>query len=108
MATQYDSNGYAIINPIKPMDISGVQQQSANTVNQALAGMDHSSQRLEGLQGMASQYPAMSNSYGLGSIPGTASNPSYNSQPLNTSMPDTGSRGFNPWSLTGEALSRGK
>lgn len=56
-------------------------------------------------------YPTMANSYGLGTsapIPGSASNPAFGSQPITVSVPDTSSRGFNPWSLTGEANARGK
>lgn len=63
--------------------------------------------------GDASAYPAMTNSYGLGTgasapIPGAAANPSYLQQPLTTQLPDTSSRGFNPWSLSGESNARGK
>lgn len=62
---------------------------------------------------MMGQYPAMTNSYGLGgqqspAVPGSASNPAFGAQPITVTVPDTASRGFNPWSLTGEANARGK
>ena len=75
-------------------------------------------------------YPTMPNQYGIGTqsmdssgqgsfgasavsggpagpTAGAASNPAYGAQPLTSSAPDTSSRGFNPWSLTGEANARG-
>lgn len=55
-----------------------------------------------------SAYPAMANDYGLGAIQGSAANPNYQNQPLTVTVPDTASRGFNPWSLTGESNARGK
>lgn len=69
--------------------------------------------QLQQLQGNPSNYPAMPNGFGLGlqqpSIPQNyASSPGFMSQPLNTTMPDSGSRGFNPWSLQGESNARGK
>lgn len=60
----------------------------------------------------AGSYPAMPNDYGLGdqtgAIQGSAANPNYQNQPLTVTVPDTASRGFNPWSLTGESNARGK
>lgn len=57
-----------------------------------------------------SQYPALANQYGLGRVtaqPGAASNPDFLNTPISLGQPDQTSRGFNPWSLTGEALTRG-
>lgn len=54
-------------------------------------------------------YPAMANDYGLGQAQPTSassSSPGYASQDISVTVPDSGSRGFNPWSLQGEALSR--
>lgn len=75
--------------------------------------MQQQQQMLDNYSGNGSAYPAMSNAFGLGSsqstpIPGSASNPGYGSQPISITVPDSSSRGFNPWSLTGEANSRGK
>lgn len=77
-------------------------QQTTALANQQLSSM-----------GDASAYPAMTNAYGLGSsqssaIPGSASNPAFGAAPLTIAVPDTASRGFNPWSLTGESNARGK
>lgn len=54
-------------------------------------------------------YPTMANDYGLGQTsptPGSSSNPGFAQQDISVTVPDSGSRGFNPWSLSGEALSR--
>lgn len=65
-------------------------------------------------------YPAMQNPYGLGSVvgggtsgggtptPGSASAPSFNTTPVtsNQAATDSSSRGFNPWSMQGEANAR--
>lgn len=76
--------------------------QTTNIANQQMGAM-----------GDGSSYPAMTNAYGLGSqessaIPGSASNPGFGAQPISLTVPDTASRGFNPWSLTGESNARGK
>lgn len=68
---------------------------------------------LSGYAGNGSSYPATTNDYGLGStqsqpVAGSASNPTYGGQPITLTVPDTSSRGFNPWSLSGEANARGK
>lgn len=79
----------------------------------------------KGQQGQSgSGYPAYTNSYGLGSTPqppagaggqdqsavsqGMASNPDYLKDALTASAQSVASRGFNPWSLTGESNARGK
>lgn len=76
----------------------------------------------------ASTYPTMQNSYGLGTngatspvggtpanaiqpqaqspIPGNASDPNYAVNSLSAAVSDSGSRGFNPWSMQGEANAR--
>lgn len=59
----------------------------------------------EGLGG----YPAMPNAFGLGQtfqVAGSQSNPEYLNQPINKVMPESSSRGFNPWSLQGESNAR--
>ena len=89
--------------------------QATGNINNAYAGMDQSQMALQGLQNQQSQmtegYPAMSNAYGLGQqvdpMAGAASNPDYATNPITVPVPDTASRGFNPWSLTGEANARG-
>jgi hypothetical protein len=59
----------------------------------------------------ASAYPTMANDYNLGQqtapVPGAASNPDYSTKPITVTMNDSSSRGFNPWSLSGEATARG-
>ncbi len=106
--TQYGQDGMAQVPTLNPWngpnpfaDGSGAQAQGATQGVQ------------QNLQNTLNQYPAMPNSYGLGSQPsdpiaGAASNPDFNAQPITVAVPDTASRGFNPWSLSGEANSRGK
>jgi hypothetical protein len=66
-----------------------------------------------------SGYPAYPNAYGLGNTssftqaPNYQANPaaqsapaSYQAQPVDISATDASSRGFNPWSLSGEANAR--
>lgn len=68
-------------------------------------------------QNAVSAYPAMANSYGLGSpvggpaqtaasAPGAPAPSSYSGASLTVNTPDTSARGLNPWSLQGEANSR--
>ena len=54
-------------------------------------------------------YPAMQNAYGLGSTPSGAGmgSGSGGSSPINISLPDTSTRGANPWSFQGESNARG-
>lgn len=58
----------------------------------------------------AGAYPSMPNAYNLGaqqSPPAMGnSGPTSSQAPLNITIPDASSRGFNPWSLQGEANSR--
>lgn len=72
-----------------------------------------------------STYPTMANSYGLGTqgtapaastatpspttstaSPGNPSSPDYATEQLASAVSDSGSRGFNPWSMIGESNSR--
>lgn len=54
-------------------------------------------------------YPAMANAYGIGSSTSGAGagSDSSGSSPINISMPDTSTRGTNPWSYQGESNARG-
>lgn len=86
--------------------------QNTQQANQNIGAL---TEQMGNYGGDGSSYPAMQNSYGLGNygqqptaIPGSASNPSYQTQPMNVVMPDSASRGFNPWSLQGESNARGK
>lgn len=69
-------------------------------------------QNLQGqLKDAQNDYPAMQNTYGLGgpvapAQAGSDSNPSYDSKPITSDAGSSGSRGFNPWSLQGEATAR--
>lgn len=105
---QYGSN---------PWEFMLNQDSQAATQNTAQANQNIGAltEQMGNYGGNGSAYPAMQNSYGLGNtgqqpqaIPGTASNPSYQTQPMNVTMPDSASRGFNPWSLQGESNARGK
>ncbi len=84
------------------------QMQGTQAANQNISQMQG---QMASYAGDANAYPAMANSYGIGqqpqAVPGQASNPSFQAQPLTQTMPDSGSRGFNPWSLAGESNSRG-
>lgn len=90
--------------------------QASNSIQatnaQTMGVMDSQIGAYGGTPSSTSTYPTMTNSYGLGTssapVVGSASNPSFNGQPITVDVPDTSSRGFNPWSLTGEANARGK
>lgn len=87
------------------------QQDSAAQVSGTQAATQMQSQisdQMSSMQNDGSQYPALQNQWGLGSTPGSASAPSYGAAPVTINMPDSGSRGFNPWSMQGEANARGK
>lgn len=89
-----------------------------NATEAGYTNTEQANQNIGALQGQmgvyggdGSKYPAMQNSYGLGDTgptPGTASNPNYLTQPMSVTMPDSSSRGFNPWSLQGESNARGR
>lgn len=126
--TKNDANGYAIADQTNfgsnPWDtqLSGdmnaqaslnqnAQMNATNLTNQATAMGASTAPGMTTSNG--SNYPAMSNSYGLGSsinsptMPVGNSGNNYAQNPINISMPDSSSRGFNPWSLTGESNARG-
>lgn len=98
-----DANGYLL--PAK-VDMAGAN----NTINSAYSQSQSAQGQIQSLQGQVDAYPAMENSYGLGAmntsagaIPGSSSNPDYAANPWGDSPADAGSRGFNPYSLKGEA-----
>jgi len=71
---------------------------SANNAAAGIPGMQQNAQsQMNAMNAYAqsTQYPAMENDYGLGSQPQAAK-----------ADPGATSRGFNPWSLQGEALAR--
>lgn len=80
----------------------GEANQNLNQANNAAAnipGMQQNTQaQINSMNAYANstQYPAMQNDYGLGSQPQAAAK----------ADPGATSRGFNPWSLQGEALAR--
>lgn len=60
---------------------------------------------------MNSAYPAFGNQYGLGGALPSGGQPSaamsdYSGQGVTVNVPDTSSRGFNPWSIQGESNAR--
>jgi hypothetical protein len=80
-------------------------QDSSNAPITGLSGLS----AMQGQGNQGSSYPAMANDYGLGqaqAAPGAASSPSFGATDISVTVPDASSRGFNPWSLQGEALSR--
>lgn len=117
--------GLASANQNAVTQTPGLQQNMSQLQNKisSLGGQDSGN-------GMATNnsYPAYANSYGLGTqvnqtsqaapqnaapaptqaTPGAASSPDYLMQALNATAQNVASRGFNPWSLTGEANARGK
>lgn len=108
--SNYFSNPFASSTAQMQSQVPDMQARSNDRVTQMYGKLNSFDQNSSG-----SQYPAMQNAYGLGgpmdqpeAVPGTASNPNYMEEGLTTTMPDSGSRGFNPWSLTGEANARGK
>ncbi len=96
-----------------PWSSMGAQDQMAQTqgTQQANQNVNNLQGQMANYAGNANAYPTMSNSYGIGeqpsAVPGQAAGPSFQTQPLNVTMPDSGSRGFNPWSLSGESNARG-
>lgn len=101
-------NPYASTNPNAQAPINTAPQQN---YNYSTGQYDPSS---------ASSYPTYPNDAGVGSqapfsgstqtpttpMAGSSSNPGYLAQSINVQVPDTSSRGFNPWSLTGESNAR--
>lgn len=87
---------------------------SMNAQGTAAKNVSTLQNQMSAFSGDGSSYPAMQNSFGLGAsntpgaIPGSASSPGFGATPINITMPDSGSRGFNPWSLQGESNARGK
>lgn len=84
-------------------------QQAQDSAAGAQAGQ-YASSNIQQLQAQSAKaaggYPAMPNSYGLGNSSSFA--PTAPAGPITQPAQDSGSRGFNPWSLVGEASSRGK
>lgn len=115
----YDASGYVGwapqvdygTNPWQVDDVTGqMQAGTQNLQNMGAAAQNYSN--------ASSPYPTLPNSAGLGSqnafqppqssnvgAPSLQANPQTGGSPLYT-PPDAGSRGFNPWSLQGEAMSR--
>lgn len=77
---------------------SAYAQSQQSVGQQNLSNLQNQQQSI---QGMDSSYPAMANSYGLGTQPASTSQVN----PNQSGVADT-SRGFNPWSLSGEAMAR--
>lgn len=124
----YDSNGYAQMlapqnwgaNPFSAgINAANTQmnQDGSYGAGQAQAyqqNMGKMQSQYAGIQGLdSSSYPTFPNSGGFGSqsafgeAPATPSiSQGMGSAPLAQAAPMSGSTGFNPWSLQGEALSR--
>ncbi len=92
--------------------------------------MPQTVQMTQQMRNLAAQYPSYPNEHGLGSqspgapamsevagapndtlmtpqpTPGAESAPGFSTQPVANSNTDSSSRGFNPWSMMGEANSR--
>lgn len=117
METRYTPDGM-------PYDVPAVQNFGANpwgTMMGADAGRVNqgTSQGNKNIDSLGQQYnnvnqgyPAMQNSYGIGapvggSIPGNASAQGFGAKPITNNATDSASRGFNPWSLSGESNARG-
>ncbi len=108
------TNPWAVTSDTKNPYLAGFD----SATDSALSGIPQVQKNIEGMQGqMNSQYPTYPNPYGIGSgssqgdtgaVPGTASNPNYLTKPVSVTVPDSASRGFNPWSLTGESNARGQ
>lgn len=93
-----DTNYQQNVSQQNQMNLQGLNSQLTAMGGQAVT--DPSS---------GSSYPAMQNSYGLGGTPPVAGagTGSQGSSPINIAMPDSSSRGANPWSFQGEANARG-
>lgn len=88
---------------------SGAQASVTQGAQSTIAGLNGQISAMGGTPqtdpSTGSAYPAMANAYGLGSQSNVGAG--VGSQPINVSMPDTSTRGANPWSLVGESNSRG-
>lgn len=84
-----------------------ITNQSLSNLNTSLAAQASIPEAEYKMQAKASSYPAMTNTYGIGMNQATPA-PSYQppTQIKPQTQPDASSRGYNPWSLQGEALSR--
>lgn len=109
--TEYDDHGY--INYLtpnygsNPWSSQAGSQQNQYMASASAAAMPNQGQGYQNLQTQLqqyqSQYPSFPNSMGLGSQVPYQSTAQPQQAPLE---PTNTSRGFNPWSLQGEALSR--
>ncbi len=88
----------------------GQMNQDSNT---AYTGIQQGQQNIQNLQGqqqsmqnMDGGYPAMANSYGLGSQPALQSAMTTSTNAPKTNDISTASQGFNPWSMIGESNAR--
>ncbi len=95
-----------------PWTLYSQQSQSAvNKANNASSTLNEDSmqlqQQMQDYNQYADQsaYPTMPNDYGLGTQAGAPATGNYNTT-SEKGDPGATSRGFNPWSLQGEALSR--
>lgn len=82
---------------------------SYNTDGTAVVSPINNNPDTGGITPDSSTYPAMANDYGLGSqsAPGNASAANYATQPVTLNLPDTNSKGLNPFSIQGESNARG-
>lgn len=92
--------------------ISQAQGMIGADSGMAFQGMNQAQNNISQISQQANQYPTYQNQAGVGNqmvgvsagmapqVPGTGMGNNQNTNPNNTS------NGFNPWSLTGEALSR--
>ena len=106
------SNGYVKgltwANPNNPY----AAQATADT-NAANQAQQYSQSNIQAMQGQfdkaAGNYPSFPNTFGLGNSQGLGGAQATGPQgPVTQPGNDSGSRGFNPWSLVGEATARGQ
>lgn len=99
----------AAMNPYLSQISQGMGQVSMDQ-NAASQGAQTGQQNISGMQNAinAQSYPSFPNSMGLGTQTGYGTMPTQAPpmQPQNQIVPDMTSRGFNPWSLQGEAMAR--
>jgi len=109
---QPDANGYMPIYGIPDYgpnpweEVTNQSQGNVNNANNAFAQIPNMEMKLQDRMGAmqafadSTGYPSFPNAGGLGS------QQPFSSQPQVGSAGDSGSRSTNPWSLSGEALSR--
>lgn len=93
-------------NPFSGIDVdaSTAQAQQGSQAYGSSIAQDQTS--LAGMQNQSNSYPTFANAYGVGSQQPFGTPASSTDKSALTANPSAANRGFNPWSLVGEANAR--